>query len=133
MIRRLVRGERGAALVEFAVGSMVFFLTVFGCLDYGLLIWRYNLVSDLAQEGARYASVHGASSASPASAANVQAFIDTRALGHTVTVTTSPAPSTLSAGSTVTCVVASTYTPITPLVPRGARTVSATARMIVSR
>jgi Flp pilus assembly protein TadG len=130
---RRLRQESGATLVEFALVSIVFLMTIFGVFDFGLAIWRYNIVADLAQEGARWASVHGKKSLSPASAADVQTYINTRSPGLTVTVTTTPDPSTLAQGNTVSVVVSATYAPLTQLVPQGTRTLTSTAKMIVAR
>jgi Flp pilus assembly protein TadG len=128
-----VRGERGQALVEFALASTIFFMTLFATVEFGLGIWHYNMVSNLAQEGARWASVHGASSASPASSAAVQTYVRSRAPGmQTVTVTATPAPSTVARGLPVT-VVAENYTVVSSFIPHGTFVLQSTARMIVSR
>ena len=60
--RRRMGDDRGENLVEFALASTVFFMTLFGIIIFGIGVWRYNMVSDLAQEGARWASVHGSTS-----------------------------------------------------------------------
>jgi Flp pilus assembly protein TadG len=49
----------GATAVEMALVAPVFFLLLFGLLIGGLGIFRYNQVSHLAREGARYACVRG--------------------------------------------------------------------------
>jgi Flp pilus assembly protein TadG len=128
-----MRDDRGQALVEFALASVIFFATVFGTLEFGLAIWRYNMVSNLAQEGARWASVHGAASSSPASSADVQTFVQSRSPGVPVTVTTTPAPSSVGVGGSVNVEVESSYTPLTGLIPQATLTLSSRATMIVSR
>jgi Flp pilus assembly protein TadG len=125
--------DRGQALVEFALASAIFFATIFGTFEFGLAIWRYNMVSDLAQEGARWASVHGRVSSSPASQADVETFVRSRSPGVPVTVTTTPAPSTVGPGGTVSVEVQSSYTPLTGLLPRAAMTLRSRATMVVSR
>src|SRR5689334_18767810 len=82
-LRRRLRDELGQDLVEFALPSTMFFATVFGTTVFGLAVWQYNMMADLAQEGARYAVVHGKSSSSPASAADVEAYVQGRAVGIT--------------------------------------------------
>ena len=75
-------------------------MMVFGTIEFGLAIWNYNLVSDLAQEGARFASVHGRNSDSPADQATVAAFVESRssALLTGLTITTpGGSPDTLRA------------------------------------
>jgi Flp pilus assembly protein TadG len=51
--------RRGGTLVEFAVISAATFLVIFALIIGGLGIFRYQEVSHLAREGARYASTHG--------------------------------------------------------------------------
>lgn len=59
------RNERGQALVEFSLVSIVFFLLVFGMVDVGRAVWNYNTLAHATREGARYAIVHGSASADP--------------------------------------------------------------------
>lgn len=47
-------GQRGAAMVEFAIVALVFFTLVIGLVDFGLGIFYYNQISNAAREGARY-------------------------------------------------------------------------------
>ena len=49
------RGERGAALVEFAIGATVFLTITFGVLELGRLLWVHNALTDATRRGARYA------------------------------------------------------------------------------
>ena len=50
--------ERGAALVEFAIGATVFLAALFGVIEGGLLLWTHNALTDAARRGARYAVTH---------------------------------------------------------------------------
>ena len=59
MILRNPHRRSAATAVEMAVIAPVFLLLVFILVIGGLGIFRYNQVSHLAREGARYASVHG--------------------------------------------------------------------------
>lgn len=131
--QRIVRGERGQALVEFAFASIIFLMTVFGTLEFGLMVWHYNMISNLAQEGARWASVRGSSSSIVnATSSDVQTFLNTRATGISVTATTTPSP-VGPQGSVVTVQVQTSFAPLTGLVPMSTLTLSSTAQMIVSR
>jgi len=120
-------------MVEFGLASLVLFAILFGTIEFGLATWRYNMVADLAQEGARWAAVRGKDSDNPASSAAVQSFVQGRSPGFDVAVTTSAAPSSLSAGESVTVNVVATYSPITPLIPASLLTMQSTAKMIVAR
>ena len=52
------QGERGATLVEFAIGATVFLTVMFGVIEFGRALWVHNALSDAARRGARYAVVH---------------------------------------------------------------------------
>jgi len=128
---RFARRTSGQSLVEFAFASFVFFATIFGTIEFGRGVWQYNMMSDFAQEGARWAAVHGASSLSPSNQAGVRTYLTSRA-PFTITVTTTP--TTIGApGTTISVQVSSTFQPLTRLIPNRALTLSSTAQMIVHR
>jgi Flp pilus assembly protein TadG len=132
--RGRVCANRGQTLVEFALASVVFFVLLFGIIEFGLAVWQYNMVADLAQEGARWALVRGSNSDSPASTLDVQTFVQSRALGMAVTVTTPDgAPSTKQPGDRVSVNVVTTFTPLAGLLPRTTLNLQSTARMIMAR
>ncbi|HVF56447.1 MAG TPA: TadE family protein [Pyrinomonadaceae bacterium] len=54
-LKRNRRDERGAALVEFAIGSTIFLLVIFAVLEFGILLWTHNALTDATRRGARYA------------------------------------------------------------------------------
>ena len=47
----------GQSLIEFALALPIFLLLVFGLVDLGRGFYYYNLLSNMAREGARYAIV----------------------------------------------------------------------------
>jgi|SRR5215216_916297 len=63
MIRNKNRklGQRGAALVEFAIGATVFLTAMFGVLECGRALWTHNALADAARRAARYAANQPAS------------------------------------------------------------------------
>jgi Flp pilus assembly protein TadG len=130
-----VGDERGQTLVEFALASLLFLATLFGTIQFGLAVWRYNMVSNLAQEGARWASVHGKNSGSPKTAADIQTYVQSRAVGLPVTVPAPPTsnPSALVAGETVTVKVETTFQPLTRVIPNASLTLHSTVKMVVAR
>src|SRR5438552_663662 len=79
--------EQGSELVEFALSSVLFFITTFGVFELGLAIWHYNVVASAAKEGARWAAVRGSTTATPATEATVAAYVNTRVYGLAVTAT----------------------------------------------
>ena len=131
-----MRGERGETLIEFAFASVIFFMLIFGIIQFGIAIWNYNLLSNLAQEGARYAAVHGAGSGAAQNESQVASFVQARAVGMTVTTTlapTSSAPGNVTAGNPVAVTVTHTLNWGGGLLPRWNFNIQSTARMIVTR
>ena len=147
MNRPIIGRDRGQTLVEFALVLPVVLVTIFGILEYGVVVWQYNTIADLAQEGARWASVRGrAAGAAGVTESQVQTFVQNRALGlnpavSTYTVdastktctTTHVDPNTLGPGAGLCVVAQKSVAPLTRLVPLGTMTLSATAQMIVAR
>jgi Flp pilus assembly protein TadG len=54
-LRKRVRSERGAELIEFALVFPVLLLVVLGIVDFGFLFQRMEVVTNAAREGARIA------------------------------------------------------------------------------
>jgi TadE-like protein len=52
------RGERGTAVVEFALVAPILFLLVFGIIDFARMMNYYNVMTQLAAQGARAAAVN---------------------------------------------------------------------------
>jgi Flp pilus assembly protein TadG len=138
--------ERGAALVEFAVASILFFTVLFGIIDFGQSIWRYNMMADLAQEGARWAAVRGHTSATlQATAADVQTYVQTRSpIAVTVNVTRTDTatsqcieafvdPQDLNPGEGFCVSVVGSWSRVTSLVPIASMTLNGRAQMIMAR
>jgi Flp pilus assembly protein TadG len=131
--KRFFANQTGQALIEFAIASWLMFLIIFGIAGFGIAVWRYNLASNLAQEGARWAAVHGSGSTSPADNAALQAFVASRALGMTVVATATPVPSSVTKGATISVNVSTTFRPFTALFPSANLTLQSTAKMIMAR
>lgn len=60
MIRSARKNERGATILEFAIGATVFLTAMFGVIEFGRALWTHNALSDAARRGARYAVNHPA-------------------------------------------------------------------------
>ena len=54
---RLHQDQRGAAAVEFAIVATLFFMLVFGIIDFGFAFHSWNNAVNSAREGARTAAV----------------------------------------------------------------------------
>jgi Flp pilus assembly protein TadG len=66
--------ERGATLVEFAIGATVFLTSMFAVIEFGRALWVHNALADAARRGARYAVIH--SSTDSAAVKNVVVYGD---------------------------------------------------------
>ena len=130
---RILKDDRGAELVEFALLAVAFFMFLFGTLEFGRMLWQDNVVANGARDGARWAAVRGASSTTPATGASVTSYVLTRTYGMDVTVTTTWTPATKVAGSVVEVVVERTFTPIVNILPQNVVTLRSTAQMVIAR
>jgi Flp pilus assembly protein TadG len=52
------KAQLGATMAEFAVVASVFFMIVFGIIEFGRLLYTHNALTDAARRGARYAVLH---------------------------------------------------------------------------
>jgi hypothetical protein len=52
-----LRKETGAAMVEFAIVAWVFFLLLFGVIEFARLLFTYNTLTEVVRRGARVAAV----------------------------------------------------------------------------
>ena len=58
-VRRLVKTERGAEVVEMAVVLPLLVLVTMGIVDFGLMFQRYAVLTNAAMEGARVGTLPG--------------------------------------------------------------------------
>jgi Flp pilus assembly protein TadG len=148
----LARDEEGQALIELAL-SLIALLTLMFCfMQLSLILYSRNMIADMAREGTRYASVHGAScptTANPtceATAAQVNSYVTSNALpnlaGGTIVVATSYASagsSTFttngceSVGCSVKVKVTYNITFAMPLVPKNTFAMSSTSVAVITQ
>jgi Flp pilus assembly protein TadG len=130
-------GQRGSTLVEFALGSTLLLMTLFGAISGGMSVYRYAMIANLAQEGARWGTVRGLTADSTKRAegttAQLQTYLRARNPGLPITVTTNANPNTLAKGATLTVTVSSTWLPVTSYAPWSAFAISASSSMRVAR
>lgn len=55
----MIKSERGASAVEFAIISPLLFILTFGIIEFGILLFDKAVVTNASREGARAAIVHG--------------------------------------------------------------------------
>jgi hypothetical protein len=73
--RDVVRdGERGTALLEFAIGASLLCAAVFGALEVGRLLWVHNSLVDATRRAARYAVNRDMGGAAQAAARNMAVY-----------------------------------------------------------
>ena len=126
------RRSGGQAMVEYALGLMIFLSLIIGVVDFGRAFVTHNLLANTAREGARYGTIPGRTEAEIISYASSKAGLP----GITVTVENRGTP-----GSTTDPVVvsaSSTFVPITPLIEQlccsgGSLVLSARSSMLVER
>ena len=102
---RLYRKQRrAAAVVEFAIVAPLFFLLVFGMIEYGRMVMVQQVITNASREGARRAVLDGAT------ASEVQTEVDDFLSQSSIsgaTVTIDPAdPSSAGYGDPITVSVA---------------------------
>lgn len=101
-----LRSERGQELVEFAFASLIFFMMTFLIIEGGLMVWRYNMLADLAQEAARWTVVRGKYSSGTYKATgtvtDVQGYVVAKDPDVTVALTPNVNPNTLEPGTSIT-------------------------------
>jgi len=131
-------------MVEMALCLLGFLMLTMGAMDFGWAIYAYNFCSFAAQDAARWASVHGSLSASPATVTDVQNYVQNQAVGLTpslLTTTpcwsgdcgeTAPAAGENTPGSSVQVTVLYQVQPLSGLGITNAFNVSSTAQFIIA-
>ena len=97
------KNRRGAAVVEFAIVAPVFFLLVFGMIEYGRLVMVQQILTNASREGARRAVLDGATTAEVTTAVTTY-LTNARISGSSVAVSPNP-PNTAAFGAPVTVTV----------------------------
>lgn len=58
-IQCFCRAERGESLIEFAISAVITVSLLLGAMDLARALYTYHFISYAAQQGARFAEVHG--------------------------------------------------------------------------
>ncbi|MBI3838037.1 MAG: pilus assembly protein [Planctomycetia bacterium] len=95
--------RRGAAVVEFAVVAPVFFLLVFGMIEYGRLVMVQQILTNAAREGARVGVLDNSTTSDVTTACN-RYLSSANIQNATIAVSPSP-PSSAPAGGPVSVTV----------------------------
>ena len=101
--RSFRRFRLGAATVEFAVVVPVFFLLVFGMIEFGRMVMVQQVITNASREGARQAVLDGATTTEVRNA--VTSYLTSGSIsGATITVSPNP-PSNAAFGDPVSVTV----------------------------
>jgi Flp pilus assembly protein TadG len=125
--------QRGSALVEAGLTMVVFMTVIFGMMEFGRMVWAYNLVAHAAREATRYAMVHGRNSSTPATADTIKSVAKTQAIGldpASLTVNVSWIPDN-KPGSAVKVAMQYSFSAATGLV--GSGTFGSTSQVIIAQ
>jgi Flp pilus assembly protein TadG len=127
--------QRGSVMVEVALVATLFFALVFGVISIAYLVYAYNSVGFMAQQGARWASVRGNTSGSPTTPAAVKTYVLTQGTGLATTalnVTTTFTPDQ-NPGSTVKVVVTYSATPLVSTFLPGTLNLTGSSAVAITR
>ena len=104
------RNRRAAAAVEFAIVAPVFFLLVFGMIEYGRMVMVQQVITNASREGCRAAVLDGATTSGVTSTVN--SYLTCGSIsGATVTVSPDP-PTNAQYGDPVTVTVSIPFTQV---------------------
>jgi Flp pilus assembly protein TadG len=104
------RARRGASAVEFAVVAPVFFLLVFGMIEYGRMVMVQQVLTNASREGARVGIVDNATYNDVQSAVNSY-LTSARISGATTTCNPNP-PTNAGYGAPVTVTVSVAFSQV---------------------
>jgi len=128
--RSFRRFRLGAATVEFAVVVPVFFLLVFGMIEFGRMVMVQQVITNASREGARQAVLDGATTTEVTNA--VKSYLTSGSItGATITVSPNP-PSNAAFGDPVTVTVSIPFSQVSWLPSPmflGGRTLTSTTVM----
>jgi Flp pilus assembly protein TadG len=130
--KRSRKRERGTSAVEFALVIPVFLLVIVGVGELTRAVWIYGTVAYAAREGTRYAMVRGAENKDPATAADIESYVQAKAgYGSLTEVTTTWAPDN-KPGSIVEVNVQYDFQSVASMLPIGPIALRSSSRMVIA-
>jgi Flp pilus assembly protein TadG len=76
---RRQRKQRGAAIIEFALGFMFFLVLIVGLMELSRGVWVYNTMTHATRQAARWAMAHG--SVNPATKDQIRKIVLANSVG----------------------------------------------------
>lgn len=135
-VRAARLNEIGSGVLELGLVIIVFFMFVFGVMDFGRALYTYHFVSNAACEATRYAIVRGSSSVQPVTSTDIENYVKSIAPQgidpNRLTVTTTWSPDD-SPGSTVRIQVSDNFRFMTPVLASYQTTFSDSSQMVISQ
>jgi len=123
-------------MAEFALVLTPCLTLFFGIINFALALYCYNFVCYSAQQAVRYATVHGSTAVTPATASSMTTYVNALVVGvlktNALTTTTTWSPSN-APGGVVTVVVTYNYPPLTSLVSSVTIPLTRTASMVITQ
>lgn len=95
--------RRGTAAVEFAILAPIFFILIFGMIEYGRMVMVQQILTNAAREGARVATLSDTTTTKVTTAANSY-LTAAKISGSTIAVSPNP-PSAAGAGNAVSVTI----------------------------
>ena len=130
------RSHPAQAMAEFALVLTPCLTLFFGIINFALALYCYDFVCYSAQQGVRYATVHGSTATTVVSSTDVRNYVNALVVGvlktSALTVTTTWAPNN-KPGSVVTVVVSYNFPPLTNLVSSVTIPLTRTAAMVITQ
>ena len=128
------RREHGSSSAELAILLPLLLLTTVGIVDFGRIVSARNMLSNAARDATRYASVRSIDSEDPATQEGIRdrvvsglGLLDSESLEVEAIWLPTNAP-----GNSVQVSLVYQFEPISPVMPIGLRTLSASSTMIIS-
>lgn len=101
--RPRLHNRHGAAVVEFALVAPLFFLLIFGMIEYGRMVMVQQILTNAAREGARVGVLDGSTETKVTTAVNN--YLTAAGITNATTTVTPNPPSSAAATSPVTVTV----------------------------
>jgi Flp pilus assembly protein TadG len=124
------RNRRGTAAVEFALVAPVFFLLVFGMIEYGRMVMVQQVITNASREGARVGVLDGSAASDVSTAVNN--YLSAAKISGATTTCNPSTPSSAGYGQPVAVTVSVPFNSVswlpTPLF-LGGKTLTATSTM----
>jgi Flp pilus assembly protein TadG len=111
VVRRSAQQKRnGAAAVEFALIAPLFFLLIFGMIEYGRMVMVQQILTNAAREGARVGVLDGSTQTKVSTAVNT--YLTAAGIKNATTTVSPDPPSSAAATSPVSVTVSVPFTEV---------------------